>query len=97
MSDQTFCKLSIRTEGSFVNCYLAPAGDTPTTQPMYLLGCLQLNVVKADPDLFIEWKQLMKKVLVVAVRESLGIEIDINTMTEEPAADIERTPGGSGH
>lgn len=90
-------KLQIRAEGNFVNCYLAPHGDAPATLPTYLLGTINQRAVTEDPKLFIEWKELMKRVLVLAVKEALGIDLDIGKMREEPGPENERTPRGRGN
>lgn len=90
-------KLAIRAEGNFVNCYLAPAGDAPPTLQRHLLGTMNRRVMEADPALFVEWKELMKRVLVIAVKEALNIDLDIEKMREEDGPENERTPGGSGH
>lgn len=95
--EETPFKLSIREEGIFVNCYVAPNPKIVSlTMDRYLIGSAHARTLRADPALFREWKEFMKRVLIVIARESIGMELKLEDMREEDAPEDERAPEG-GH
>jgi hypothetical protein len=89
--------LCFREEGLYINCYIAPnPAVLPAETERYLIATMHARTMNAKPELFQQWKEIMKNVLAVAVREAIGIDLDIDQMREQPGPENERSPGG-GH
>ena len=78
-------RLAFRTEGSQVNCYIAPL---ETMQGARLVSTMPVAVLNADARIWTDWKLLMRRALRVMCREALGAEPV--TMLERPAPENER-------
>ena len=63
-------RLAFRKEGAFVNCYLA--SDT-TMNDAVLLGSMRVTVCDAQPDVWDDWKTMMRRVLEFHIKSVLGI------------------------
>lgn len=78
-------RLAFRTEGSMVNCYFA-APDT--MEGARLVSAMPRRILQAEPQLWEDWRALMRRALSVMCREAIGSEPV--EFTEEVAPEHER-------
>ena len=78
-------RLAFRTEGDFVNAYLA---DQNTMKDALLIGSVRTNSLVGDEDFWPRWKGLMTDILSSHLRSMTGAD---PVMVEEKAPEHEKS------
>lgn len=63
-------RLAFRKEGAFVNCYVA---KEETMADATLIGSMRRTCLDHSPDVWEDWKALMKRVLEFHIKTSLNL------------------------
>ncbi len=77
-------RLAIRSEGKFVNAYLA---ESTTMDNARLIGSVT-RAIERHPDIFAQWKSVMTEILARAVQDIYGKRPE---MPERPAPEHEKS------
>lgn len=80
-------RISIRTEGKYVNAYLQPDIGIKSEVGPILMGSILLTIARRMPDAYNRWKEIMKDVITQACIELFD---ERPNLTESEAPESER-------